>query len=201
VLFTQDAEIQRIFQQNQTPFITNFSKYFLEPWGSGLYTIPALGILYGCGAIWKNDKAKAISLKGVEAFILSTISAQIIKQITHRHRPFQDDPPNPDLWEGPFAPITYTSFPSGHSAVVFAVATVIGSAYKETIWVPVLCYSIAGMTALSRIYDNKHWASDVLFGSVLGFAIGKTVYRNGYGRLKLLPVSQTGAGVTIIYKL
>jgi membrane-associated phospholipid phosphatase len=57
------------------------------------------------------------------------------------------------------------------------------------------------MTALSRIYDNKHWASDVLVGSVLGFAIGKTIYRNGFGKLKVLPFSATGLGVSLIYKL
>jgi len=200
-LFTQDAQIQKIFQQNQTPFLTDFSNYFLEPWGSGVYTIPALGILYGCGFLFGNDKAKATALKGLEAFVLAAISAQIIKQITHRHRPSQDEPPNPNFWEGPFAPITYASFPSGHSAVVFAVAAVLGSAYKETIWVPILCYSIAGLTALSRIYDNEHWASDVLLGSALGFAIGKTIYRNGFGKLKVVPFSPTGMGVTLIYKL
>jgi membrane-associated phospholipid phosphatase len=200
-LFTQDAAIQKVFQANQTPFMTTFSRYFIEPWGSGLYTLPALGILYGCGAILKNNKAKAVALKGAEAFILAAVSAQIVKQLTHRHRPGQDDPPDPGLWEGPIAPVTYTSFPSGHSAVVFAVATVLGSAYSETVWVPILCYSIACMTAISRIYDNKHWASDVLVGSALGFAIGKTVYRNGFGKVKLLPVSPTGLGVTLLYPL
>jgi len=200
-LFTQDSRIQEIFQDNQTPFLSDFSDYFLEPWGSGVYTVPVLGLMYGLGFLCKDDKAKATALKGLEAFILASVSAQIVKQITHRHRPSQDEPPNPNLWEGPFAPFTYASFPSGHSAVVFAVATVLGSAYKETIWVPVLCYSIAGMTALSRIYDNEHWASDVLVGSVLGFAIGKTIYRNGFGKLKVLPFSPTGLGVSLIYKL
>ena len=51
VLFTQDANIQKIVQKNQNAVMNYTSKYGLERLGSGLYTIPALGILYGVGAI------------------------------------------------------------------------------------------------------------------------------------------------------
>jgi len=201
LLFTQDARIQEVFQHNRTPFLNHVATYALEPWGSGLYTIPALGILYGVGAITKDDKARYTALKGVEAYLFGFISAQILKQLTHRQRPFQGDPPDPNVWEGPFAPFSSSSFPSGHSTVAFAVATVVATSYSRTIWVPIVCYTIAGLTAVSRVYQNEHWFSDVFVGSALGFAIGKTIMKNPIKKLKILPLSHTGMGVMLVYQL
>lgn len=201
LLLSQDAKIQQLAQANRSPFMDGFVKYGIEPWGSGWYSLPALGILYGAGAIAGDNKARATALKGVEAFFFGAVSSQVIKQLAHRHRPMQDSPPDPSQWEGPFAPLYYTSFPSGHATVVFAVAAVVATAYKETIWVPVICYSLASLTALSRIYDNRHWASDVLIGSALGFAIGKSIINNHLKNIRLLPVSHTGLGAMVVYKL
>jgi len=197
-LIIQDGKIQEWVQGHQTPALDNASKYFFEPIGSGLISLSAMGILYGCGLIWKNDRAKLTALKGIEAFILAGITTQIIKHLTHRHRPYQDEPPNPNLWEGPFQGFDYTSFPSGHSATAFAIATVLATIYRKTVWVPVLCYTMAAGAAFSRVYDNKHWISDVLVGSVIGFGIGKLVVRNE-SRLKVLPVSPTGPGISLVY--
>jgi len=198
LLFSQDEEIQKWVQGNRTPALDNVSATIFEPIGSGLYTLPALGILYGCGLIWRNDRAKITALKGVEAYLLAGVASQIIKHLTHRHRPNQDIPPDPGAWEGPFRGFDFTSFPSGHAAAAFAVATVIATSYQQTIWVPILCYSLATGTALSRVYDNNHWASDVVFGAAIGFAIGKLVVRNER-RLKVLPVSPAGPGISIVY--
>ena len=176
------------------------TKYGLEPWGSGLYTIPALGILYGCSFAIHDKKARMTALKGVEAFAYAAIAAQVFKQLTHRQRPEQGVAPDPYVWEGPIGPLDYTAFPSGHATTVFAVATVIASAYKKTVWVPVLCYSLASLTALSRVYDNKHWLSDVVMGSAIGLAIGQTVFRNSV-KFRLLPSAHSGPGLTLVYRL
>lgn len=199
-LVTQDLVIQQFAQNHQTAFLDAVTKYGLEPWGSGVYTLPALGIMYGVSFAIHDKKARMAAIKGVEAFAYAAIATQILKQVFHRERPNQGDAPDPFAWNGPIAPISYTSFPSGHSAAVFAVATVIASAYKKTVWVPVLCYSLASLTALSRIYNNDHWLSDVVMGSAIGFAIGQTVFNNSV-RLKLLPGSPTGTGLTLVYRL
>lgn len=103
-LFTVDGRIQKFVQRNQTPALSNISLYGFAPFGSGLYSLPALGILYGVGAITKNDKARYTALKGGEAFVLGFITEQFLKQLTHRHRPYQDNPSNPYLWMGLFTP-------------------------------------------------------------------------------------------------
>jgi len=198
-LISVDGDFQGWIQRNRNQALDQVSKYLFEPIGSGFYSLPALGILYGCGLISKNDRAKLTALKGVEAYILSGITSQIIKQLTHRHRPDQDTPPDPFLWEGPFHGFTHTSFPSGHSAAAFAIATVVATSYQETIWVPILCYTLATGAALSRIYDNKHWASDVVAGSAIGFGIGQLVVHNE-SRLKVLPASPNGAGISLVYR-
>lgn len=199
ILFTQDEAIQGWMQQNRTPTLDRINRIFFEPIGSGLYTLPALGLLYGCGFIWHNDRAKITALRGVEAYILAGVTSEMIKHLTHRHRPNQDVPPDPWAWDGPFEGFKYTSFPSGHAATAFAVATVIATSYQRTIWVPIICYSLATCAALARIYDNQHWASDVLLGSAIGFAIGKLVVRNDR-RLKVLPLSPAGPGVSLVYR-
>jgi len=201
VFYTQDAKIQKAVQKNQTGFLNFSSKYGLERLGSGIYTIPALGLLYGVGAILKNDKARYTALKGVEGFVLAFVTDQVLKQLTHRHRPYMDDPPNPNKWDGPFVIPASTSFASGHAANAFAVATVVATAYSKTIWVPIVCYTFAGLTAMSRVYQNDHWFSDVFIGSAIGFAIGKTIMNNHIKKVKVLPISHVGMGVMLVYHL
>ncbi|MCK9220635.1 MAG: phosphatase PAP2 family protein [Bacteroidales bacterium] len=202
-----DKPIQQFFYRNQSPFLNNSSYYFFSPLGNGLISVPALGVFYACGVIWKNKKAKETGLKGLEAYVITAVLTQVIKQVTHRHRPYQDDPPDPLAWDGPlswggdYGTFGYNSFPSGHSSAVFAIATVIGLEYWDTKWVPIVTFGLAGFTALYRLAVNDHWASDVLFGSAMGFAVGSMVYFNTNKKLQIVPVSSTGIGVTLIYRL
>ena len=68
------------------------------------------------------------------------------------------------------------AFPSGHSAWVFAIATVVarrhGTHHK---WVPALAYGMATVAALSRFPANAHYVSDGFFGAALGYSIGRFV--------------------------
>ena len=201
-----DKPIQQFYYRNSSVFVSNTSYYFFSPLGSGLISIPALGVFYACGVIWKNKRAKETGLKGLEAYVITAVFTQVIKQITHRHRPYQDNPPNPHNWDGPFSwggdygTFGYNSFPSGHSSAIFAIATVIGLEYWDTKWVPIVCFGLAGFTALYRLAINDHWASDVLFGSALGFAVGSMVYFNANKKLQIIPVSSTGVGATLIWR-
>ena len=201
VFYTQDASIQKVVQHNQTPFWNSASKYGLERLGSGVYSLPAMGLMYGIGALVKNDKARYTALKGVEAYIIGFAVDNIMKQLTNRHRPYQSDPANPDVWNGPISLTINSSFPSGHSTNIFAIATVLATSYSKTIWVPILCYTLAGLTAASRVYQNDHWFSDVFVGSALGFAIGRTIMNNHIKKLKVLPISHVGSGVMLVYSL
>jgi hypothetical protein len=65
------------------------------------------------------------------------------------------------------------SFPSGHSSAAFATAMVIQDHYGWKLGVPF--FAAASYTAASRLTVNKHWASDVVFGAVVGMACARTV--------------------------
>ncbi len=200
-----DKPIQQFYYHNSSVFISKTSYYFFSPLGTGLISIPALGVFYLSGVIWKNKKGKETGLKGLESYVITVVLTNVLKQVTHRHRPYQDTPPDPHAWDGPFSwggsygTFGYNSFPSGHSSAIFSIATVIGLEYWDTKWVPVVSFGLAGFTALYRLAVNDHWASDVLFGSALGFAVGSMVYFNANKKLQVIPVSSTGIGATLVY--
>jgi membrane-associated phospholipid phosphatase len=200
-----DKPIQKFFYRNENYFIDRTSYYFFSPLGNGIFSLPVAAVFYGFGAIYKNKRAKETGLKCLEAYVINAVFTTAIKQFTHRHRPYQDTPPDPHKWDGPFSwggaygTFGYNSFPSGHSSSIFAVATVVAMEYWDTKWVPAVSFGLAGFTALYRLAVNDHWASDVLFGSALGFAIGSMVYFNANKKLQIVPVSSTGMGATLIY--
>jgi hypothetical protein len=195
-----DGVVEDAFAENHSEVISDVSRNFIEPFGSGIYTIPALGIMYGIGALSGKQKPQYVALKGIEAYLYTAILTTAIKQLTHRHRPYQDDPPNPYFWEGPMADIRYNSFPSGHTACAFAVATVIGSAYRKTIWVPLVCYSLASLVAAERLVNNAHWGSDVVIGAAIGIGVGLTVASSPVKNLAIVPVAPDGIGLTLVYR-
>ena len=86
------------------------------------------------------------------------------------------------------------SFPSGHASITFATATVLelhlGWRYS------VLGYTVASYVAGSRLHDNRHWLSDVVFGAAVG-TIGRTVTQHGRNTWTLAPVPVRG-GVALV---
>jgi membrane-associated phospholipid phosphatase len=203
--YTQDDVIRDYFQRNQTEWKDNADKYFFDPLGKGYYLIPLSVGFWAVGELTDNQRATRVGLTSIKAFTITAVFTLALKYATQRHRPGANDPPDPRIWEGPFGSWDHNSFPSGHSSVVFAVAAVFASEYSETIWVPVLSYSLAGLTAVSRVYNDKHWASDVIFGSALGFFIGKFIYRSTVKNPNLVFIPGVSAsghpGFTMIYKL
>ncbi len=201
VLYIYDGQIRNFFQEHRTPGTDELSKYIFTPWGSGFYTLPLLGGFYLYGLSARNIKARQVAMAGTQAFIMGAMSVEVLKVLFGRHRPYQDIPPNPRLWTGPFGPLGFNSMPSGHTTVAFAVATVFASVYKDKPWVGVLSYGLATGVALSRLNDDKHWASDVFIGAALGYAVGKVVYHIMEGPKKLtVGVSNTG-GIALVYHL
>jgi len=176
LLYLWDEDIQEFFQDHRSHAGDQISKYALEPWGS-VYGVSLMAGFYIEGLINKNNRSKKTALLGLKTMAVTVVYSRIPKYLFQRHRPDADDPPNAYLWEGPFHGITgHTSFPSGHAATVFSLAAIVASEYRQHRAVPIIAYSIAGAASLSRIYDNRHWASDVLVGAAFGFAIGKLIY-------------------------
>jgi membrane-associated phospholipid phosphatase len=71
----------------------------------------------------------------------------------------------------------YTSFPSGHTAEAFASAEFMRMEYKDVSpWYGIAGYAMAASTGYLRMYNNKHWLSDVVAGAGVGIASTKLAY-------------------------
>jgi hypothetical protein len=137
------------------------------------------GSIYGLGAVVgtfyligrkKNDyRARETGVLSAEAMINSLIVEGVLKGVTQRARP-ADGRERSEFFDGG------SSFPSGHSTQAWAVATVIAHEYKDRPAVQIAAYGIASAVSVARFTGHKHYLSDVLAGSALGFGIGKFVY-------------------------
>ncbi|HRV07549.1 MAG TPA: phosphatase PAP2 family protein [Acidobacteriota bacterium] len=87
-----------------------------------------------------------------------------LKLATQRSRPHNGD--TYAFWEGG------NSFPSGHATVAWAIAAATVRHFDEHRWVPWVAYPLAGLISFTRISSANHYASDVVVGSTLGFAVG-----------------------------
>ena len=65
------------------------------------------------------------------------------------------------------------AWPSGHTSSSFTVAAVLNEFYGPEIGIPAYCG--ASVVAWRMMDSGDHWASDVLFGAILGIVVGHTV--------------------------
>jgi membrane-associated phospholipid phosphatase len=88
-------------------------------------------------------------------------------------------------------------FPSGHASNSFATAAVLQRHYGWKLGLP--AFLIAAYTGTSRVLDNQHWASDVVFGAALGIASGRTVTLHVRDhRVSIAPLAVPGGGGVLI---
>ena len=112
----------------------------------------------------KRDRWVGVSV--ALALVLDLVCCNLIlKPLVDRVRPFAVN----TAVELLTAPPLDASFPSGHTAASFAAAFAL-KASGSRLWKPALV--LAAAIAFSRLYLYVHWPSDVLFGAVLGTALG-----------------------------
>lgn len=72
---------------------------------------------------------------------------------------------------------THNSFPSGHTATAFAAAELLGQEFKhQSMWYGYAGYFVASATGILRMYNNRHWLSDVVAGAGFGMLSTKLTY-------------------------
>ncbi|HTT22625.1 MAG TPA: phosphatase PAP2 family protein [Candidatus Sulfotelmatobacter sp.] len=111
-----------------------------------------------------------------EAYADSAVVDLAMKAVTRRKRPIDVPPGQPfddTFFSGGQSPFHGSSFPSGHAAGVFSVATVVAERYHNHKWVPWLAYSFATAISFSRVTNAAHFPSDVFLGAALGYTITK----------------------------
>jgi hypothetical protein len=69
------------------------------------------------------------------------------------------------------------SFPSGHTATAFVAAEFLHQEYGDkSVWISVGGYTAATLTGVGRIFNNRHWFSDVVAGAGIGILSVKMIY-------------------------
>lgn len=143
-------------------------------YGDATYSV-IFGVgLLAHGLIVGNSDTRQFGYEILQALTYVGAVALILKSAIGRERPGYTD--NAFTFS-PFAlnkGDAYQSFPSGHACTAFAVSTVFASKFKNG-WLKALCYVPAFITSFSRVYNNRHWTSDALLGSFLGYFVGKFV--------------------------
>ena len=139
--------------------------------------------LYVVGRAGGNERMAELGLHGLEALAVGGGVTFLLKGLVGRARPYMglDNPRDFQLGRG-FGSEDYRSFPSGHTVMAFAAAAAVtGTTDKwwpnSTWYVGPALYGGATLAGLSRMYNNKHWASDVVVGAAIGTFAGLKVMR------------------------
>jgi PAP2 superfamily protein len=128
------------------------------------------GAFYIAGRAGHDPRARETGVLGAEALVDSAIVVTAVKEITQRTRP-SGGRSRSDFFDGG------ASFPSGHSIEAWSLATIIAHEYHDRPAVQIAAYGIASAVSVARFTGEKHYLSDVLVGSAMGFGIGRYVYR------------------------
>jgi len=151
--------------------------------GSTPFQLGASIAVYGLGRAFGHSCAATVGADLIQAQLMSEGLTFIVKEATRRSRP-----------EG-----SGFSFPSGHTTISFASATVLKRHFGWKVGLP--AYAVATYVAASRVEMKKHYLSDVTFGAVLGITAGRTISIGNGRQLFVTPIASEwgpGMGVTLI---
>jgi membrane-associated phospholipid phosphatase len=186
-MFPLDKQIAQHFQDSvKTGFFKHASTGVEVIASPGAYIIG--GGLYLIGRVGKYDRIADLGWHGSEAVLLAEGITYLIKGVAGRSRPFVTGGKTPDdfdLGQG-FRSGNLASFPSGHSSTAFAAAAAVTNEttrwWPSSTWIvgPIM-YGGATAVGLSRMYHNRHWASDVALGAAIGTFSGRKVVQYMHG--------------------
>lgn len=139
------------------------------------------GALYGAGELRDRPDLSDVGLHTGEALAVAAAATLVGKVAAGRARPFvsPEDPGDFRFLRG-ISGDDYQAFPSFHTAAAFAAATAIAAdphtrATPAREWIIPLGYTTAVLSGVSRIYQDKHWTSDVIVGALVGTLSGLVV--------------------------
>ena len=119
------------------------------------------------------------------ACAVSGITNSVLKAIIGRTRPRLFFDRALYTFDPPALKAVYLSLPSGHTAMVFAVATSLALLLPRP-WAPAL-YGFAAVIGFSRVITNAHWLADILAGSLVGIGMTLLCHQFFVKRAWLMP--------------
>ncbi len=177
VLTAIDEPVQRYTQRHRSPALSDIAGVFRHGGEPLFYGGVGAGIL-ATGYVLGDHGVQRAGRRVLVSVATAGVVLESMKLLIGRSRP------NENVGAFSFHPFSSLkdstgvaargAMPSGHALAAFAVVTSLADDVHSTT-VHVLLYTAAAGTAFSRVYENRHWTSDVAMGTVLGITIGKVV--------------------------
>jgi membrane-associated phospholipid phosphatase len=171
ILFSIDESARSLAHRNLSRVNDDLSDAG-EQYGRPIYGIALSGGLYLGGLAFNNREVRGTGLMIVESLAFSGAITMVLKIVTGRSRPYLEE--GSTRFRGMQFDNDRQSFPSGHSTVAFAISSTIAQRLHNT-FASIGLYSLATLTAVSRVYSDQHWFSDSFFGAAIGTAVGIAV--------------------------
>ncbi|MDN5304196.1 MAG: hypothetical protein PWP46_1078 [Fusobacteriaceae bacterium] len=173
-IFLLDKRIGMIFWKKYNNVeLGKIANFFQNLGKADVISIPVI-IMYFIGIKYNKNLSK-VSILALASNLYSGILVQLIKNIVLRERPFVSFNELNFFKFNKIFHYTNLSFPSGHTITGFSVCFIYFYFYKNKI-IRILSIIIAILIGLFRIYEGKHWLSDVIMGAYLGIIVAKTIY-------------------------
>jgi membrane-associated phospholipid phosphatase len=142
--------------------------------GRPQYAVALLAGGWLAGELAGRDEVADAALRVGAGLLAAGVVNGALKYGVGRERPNETSDP---LHFRPIGEINrWQSFPSGHATVAFAFAAGVSEEARRP-WVTALAYGGAAAVAWSRVYEDKHWTSDVAAGALLGIVAGRGAVR------------------------
>ncbi|MDE3172752.1 MAG: phosphatase PAP2 family protein [Gemmatimonadota bacterium] len=168
--------------QNQNePGLVRVSAVFRDLADPG--TLYIGGGLYAAGILFHDASLADMGVHASEALALASVAGFVLKGAVGRPLPRQAnaDADSYKFGRGIRVDGNWQAFPSGHTLAAFSIASAVTAEAMDR-WpsrgmlVGALMYGSATASGISRLYNNAHWVSDVIFGAGIGIFSGiKTV--------------------------
>ncbi|MBI3195095.1 MAG: phosphatase PAP2 family protein [Ignavibacteriae bacterium] len=171
-LFLLDDEVRSVTQKNQSSFLYDVSD-ISRIYGETSFGVGLSAGIYSVGLFSKNKEVRTTGLMVFESLAFSAAITHTLKVIIGRSRPYTND--GSTEFQGFQFAEEHVSLPSGHSTAAFAVSTVLAKQLNNK-YATIGLFSLATLTALSRVYSDVHWSSDIFLGAAIGIVTGNNVF-------------------------
>ncbi|MEO9891986.1 phosphatase PAP2 family protein [Aurantibacter sp.] len=172
-LYLVDDETSEFIKSNRAsapPIIREYGEFYGSPENNYMVTSG----VYLVGLITKNEKLRRTGVLLIASATSTGLLQQVMKSLVGRARPVAG------LGKDTFSPFesdrNYHSFPSGHALLAFTNAYAIGKQFKSP-WAKAGIYTLGAIPGISRLWDNQHWVSDVVFAFAISIATVECIDR------------------------